>query len=59
LKFDDVIVSFVFKENIVDRCIYLKVNESRVIFFILYVDDILLATNDLGRLRSFSLVILK
>jgi len=48
LKFNDTIVSFGFEENTVDRCIYLKVSGSKVIFLILYVDDILLATNDLG-----------
>ncbi|XP_068487137.1 uncharacterized protein [Phaseolus vulgaris] len=48
LKFNDTIVSFGFKENIIDRCIYLKVSGSKFIFLILYVDDILLATNDLG-----------
>ena len=48
MKFNDTIVSFGFKENIVDRCIYLKVSESKVIFLTLYVDNILLATNDLG-----------
>ena len=32
LKFNDTIVSFGFKENTVDRCIYLKVSESKVIF---------------------------
>ena len=52
LKFNDTIVSFGFKENTVDRCIYLKVNGSKVIFLILYVDDILLATNDLGLLHE-------
>jgi len=52
LKFNDTIVSFGFKENIVDRCIYLKVSGSKVIFLILYVDDILLAINDLGLLRE-------
>jgi len=52
LKFNDTIVSFGFKENTVDRCIYLKVSESKVIFLILYVDDILLATNDLGLLHE-------
>ena len=41
-----------FKKNIVDRCIYLKVNGSEVIFLILYVDDILLATNDLRLLHE-------
>jgi len=48
LKFNDTIVSFGFKKNIVDRCIYLKVSMSKVIFLILYVDDILLETDDLG-----------
>ena len=48
LKFNDTIVSFGFKENIVDPCIYLKVTGSKVIFLILNVDDILFATNDLG-----------
>jgi len=52
LKFNDTIVSFGFKENTVDRCIYLKVSVSKFIFLILYVDDILLATNDLGLLRE-------
>nr|KYP54288.1 Retrovirus-related Pol polyprotein from transposon TNT 1-94 [Cajanus cajan] len=52
LKFNDTIVSFGFKENIVDRCIYLKVSGSKVIILILYVDDILLATNDLGLLHE-------
>jgi len=52
LKFNDIIVSFGFKENIVGRCIYLKVNRSKVIFLILYVDDIWFPTNDLGLLHE-------
>ena len=52
LKFSDTIVSFGFKENIVDRCIYLKVSGSKFIILIPYVDDILLATNDLGLLSE-------
>jgi len=52
LKFNDTITSFGFKENIVDRCIYLKVSGSKFIFLVLYVDDILLATNDLGLLSE-------
>ena len=52
LKFNDIITSFRFKENTVDQCIYLKVSESKFIFLILYVDDILLATNDLGLLHE-------
>jgi len=52
LNFNDIIVSFEFKENIVDRCIYLKVSWSKFIFFILCVDDILLTTNDFGLLSE-------
>ncbi|RDX66047.1 hypothetical protein CR513_55232, partial [Mucuna pruriens] len=52
LKFNDTIVSFGFKENTVDRRIYLKVSGSQVIFLILYVDDILITTNDLGFLHE-------
>jgi len=52
LKFNDTIVSFGFKENTVDQCIYLKVSDSKFIFLILYVDDILLTTNDLGQLSE-------
>ncbi|KAL0559465.1 hypothetical protein IC582_004076 [Cucumis melo] len=50
LKFNDTITSFGFKENIVDRCIYLKISRSKFIILVLYVDDILLATNDFGLL---------
>ena len=52
LKFNDTITSFGFQENTVDRCIYMKVSGSKFIFLVLYVDDILLATNDLGLLHQ-------
>ena len=41
-----------FVENKVDRYIYLKISGSKFIFLILYVDDILLASNDLGMLHE-------
>ena len=50
IKFNNIITSFRFKENIVDQCIYLKVSGSKFIFLILYVDDILHASSDLGLL---------
>ncbi|KAL6327870.1 hypothetical protein AAG906_026549 [Vitis piasezkii] len=46
LKFDEIITLNGFKENTVDRCIYLRVSGSSYIFLVLYVDDILLASND-------------
>ena len=52
IKFHNVISSFGFVENIVDQCIYLKINGSKYIFLVLYVDDILLASNDMGLLHE-------
>ena len=50
LKFHEVITSFSFEENIMDKCIYQKVSGSNICFLVLYVGDILLATNDKGLL---------
>ena len=50
LKFHDVISSFGFEENVMDQCIYQKVSGSKIWFLVLYVDDILLASNDKGLL---------
>ena len=47
-----------FVENKVDRCIYLKISGSKFIFLILYVDDILLASNDLGMLHKVKQLLL-
>ena len=52
LKFHDTITSFGFKENIVDRCVYLKISGSKFMFLVLYVDDLLIASSDLGLLRE-------
>ncbi len=35
-----------------DKCIYLKVSGSKICFLVLYVDDILLATNDKGLMHE-------
>ena len=47
-KFHEVILSFGFEANLADECIYHKLCGSKYIFLILYVDDILLATNDMS-----------
>ncbi|RVW43523.1 Retrovirus-related Pol polyprotein from transposon TNT 1-94 [Vitis vinifera] len=39
-------------ENVMDQCIYLKVSGSRVCFLVLYMNDILLVTNDKGLLHE-------
>ena len=46
------ITYFSFKENIVDQCMYHKINVSKFILLLLYVYDILLASNDIGLLHE-------
>ena len=51
-KFHQVIVLFGLEINMVDECAYHKFSGSKHIFLVLYVDDILLATNDIGLLHK-------
>ena len=51
-KFHQVIVSFGFEINMVDECVYHKFSGSKHIFLVLYVDDILLVTNNIGLLHE-------
>ena len=46
------IISFGFERNLVDDCIYHKFCGSKYIFLVLYVDDILLASSDIGLLHE-------
>jgi len=50
LKFDRTIRSFGFKQNVEDNCVYAKFKNGKYISLILYVDDILLASSDVGLL---------
>ncbi|GJZ65420.1 putative RNA-directed DNA polymerase [Tanacetum coccineum] len=50
LKFYEVMSKFQFKKNAVDQCIYLKLSGSKFVILVLYVDDIILASNDLNML---------
>ena len=52
LKFNNIIAAFGFTENVVDHCIYLKVSGSKFMILVLFVHDILLASNDLGMIRE-------
>ena len=51
-KFHQVITSNGFEVNLVEDCVYHKFNGSKFIFLILYVDDILLASSDIGLLHE-------
>jgi hypothetical protein len=46
LKFDKTIRKFGCKKNEEDNCIYAKFKNEKFIFLVLYLDDILLASND-------------
>ena len=50
LKFDNTIRKFGFKANIEDNCVYAKFKNAKFIFLVLYVDDILLKSNDVSLL---------
>lgn len=43
---------FGFKKNIINQYIYLKISGSNFIILVLYVDDILLKSNDVGVLHE-------
>lgn len=61
LKFDKIILTFGFKENEEENCIYVKFKGSRFTILFLYVDDIVLACSDkdiLHATRDFYLQIL-
>ena len=51
-KFHQVITSNGFEVNLVEDCVYHKFSGSKFIFLILYVDDILLASSDIGLLHE-------
>lgn len=59
LKFHNVISSFGFEDNIINQCIYEKVNGSKICFLILYVDDILLVANDKGFMHEVKQILSK
>ena len=58
LKFQGIISPFGFDENPMDQCIYHKVSRSKICFFVLYVDDILLVGVCYMMCNNFSLRIL-
>ncbi|KAL8107641.1 hypothetical protein AgCh_024159 [Apium graveolens] len=50
-KFHHVITSYDFEVNLVEHCVYHKFSGSKFIFLLLYVDDILLVTDNIGLLH--------
>jgi hypothetical protein len=52
LRFDEAIKSFGFHRNLEESCVYKKFSGSKIVFLVLYVDDILIIGNDIPMLNS-------
>ena len=52
LRFDETIKTFSFEQNVDEPCVYKYTKETKVVFLVLYVDDILLIGNDIGLLSD-------
>ena len=48
IKFDQVIKSFGFEQNLDEPCVYKRHQDKVVMFLVLYVNDILLNGNNIG-----------
>ena len=47
LRFDETIKTFGFEQNVDEPCVYKYIKETKVVFLVLCVDDILLIGNDI------------
>ena len=52
LRFDETIKTFGFEQNVDEPCVYKYIKETKVVFLVLYVEDILLIENDIGLLSD-------
>ncbi|GJX64225.1 putative RNA-directed DNA polymerase [Tanacetum coccineum] len=52
MRFDEKIKEFGFVENIEEPCVYKRIEEHKVVFLILYLDDILRIGNDIPMLKG-------
>ena len=50
LKLDEIMTSFGFKENNANKCIYIRMSMGSFMIQVLYIDDILLTSNNLNML---------
>ena len=46
IRFDQAIKSYGFEQNVDEACVHKRINKGKMVFLILYVDDILLIRND-------------
>ncbi|KAK2417007.1 secreted RxLR effector protein [Trifolium repens] len=52
LRFDETVTKYGFIKNEDEPCVYKKVSGSKIVFLVLYVDDILLIGNDVSTLQQ-------
>ena len=52
IRFDEAIKSYGFDQNVDEPCVYKYIKEKKVVFLVLYVDDILLIGNDVESLSN-------
>ena len=52
IRFDKAVKYFGLEQSIDVSCVYSKIKDGKVVFLILYVDDILIIGNDVGSLTS-------
>ena len=52
LHFDETIKTYGFQQNVDEPCVYKYIKEKKVVFLVLYVDDILLIGNDVETLSN-------
>ena len=52
LRFDDVIKTCGFEQNVDEPCVYKCIIDKKVVFLVIYVDDILFIGNDVGVLSE-------
>ena len=48
MRFDQVVKSYGFEKNVDEPCVYKHIKGGKVIFLVLYVDEILLIRNNVG-----------
>ena len=52
LRFDETIKTYGFEQNVDEPCVYKHIDNKKVVFLVLYVDDILLIGNDVEKLSN-------
>ena len=52
LGFDETIKTYGFEKNVDEPCVYKYIKEKKVVFLVLYVDDILVIRNDVEILSN-------